>query len=349
LLNDTSISLVIISNNSEKTIARTLQSVDSIVDEIIFIDTGITDSTLEIARSFNAKVFPYKWENNFSQAKNFGIGKASGKWILSLDSDEYLAEHDLALIKEAVKDSNSGAFITTQRSRQEDGSTLDISCIRLFRNIPVLRYKFAVHEMLATEGLKEKTLELKKPGIIIEHSGYQSKELFRLKEKRNLNIIKTQLFKEKLTDAEYFHYGVYFLRSNLNSRPTSQEKNIGEKLIEIKNKYFNESSFNLNQDFFLFYSVIADFLYKYEKPEQINNLFAEASEIYKYSPYIFFKFAELYYKMADYHKSIQLLEKCLSFNDNEYNPEQLIDPAILNTLSRKALEKCYERTSSFSQ
>jgi glycosyltransferase involved in cell wall biosynthesis len=344
-LSNPSISLVVISNNSESTISRTFQSVDSLVDEIILVDTGITDSTLEIAHSFKAKILPYKWVNNFALAKNFGIAKASCEWVLILDSDEFLLKEDLPLIKEAVKDRNAGAFIFTQRSAKEGGAPLNISCIRLFRNIENLRLEYAVHEMLKTEVLKEKQLELKNLDIIIEHSGYQSAELLKRKEKRNLNILKTQLLKEKLSEADYFHYGVYFLRSNLAvSGPSAIEKNIGEKVLEIKNKRFKEKPQNLNQDFFIFYAVMPEFLFKYSKAEQVNDLFREAAEIYKDSPYIFFKFAGIFYKMGNYRASIDLLEKCLSFKEKGYNPEQLVDPGILGPLSQAALDKIRRRS-----
>ena len=111
-LMNSSISLIVISNNSANTIAKTLKSVDSLVDEIILIDTGITDSTLEIAGSFNPKIFSYKWENNFSKARNYGIEKASGKWILILDTDEYIHEKYLESIRYAVeKENKTGIFL----------------------------------------------------------------------------------------------------------------------------------------------------------------------------------------------------------------------------------------------
>lgn len=336
------ISLVIISNNSEHTIAKTFQSVALLVDEIILIDTGITDSTLDIALSFNAKIYFYKWENNFSKARNFGIEKATGNWIYILDVDEFISEQDIPVIKQAIKDGNAGAFVFLQKSQRETGLPVYVSSIRLFRNLESIRYQFAVHEMLTTEKLKESGLEIRNLNIEIEHTGYQTKEQAKQKAKRNLNILKSQLIKEKLTENQFFHYGVYFLRSNLNStQPSTLEKTTGEKLIEIKTKLLKENNINLNQDFFLFYAVLPEFLYKYSRTDEINTIFAEATEIYKDSPYIYFKFAELYYKMADYRASIQLLEKCLGFNENEYNKEQLIDPKILDSLSYSALSKCY--------
>ncbi|MBI3477890.1 MAG: glycosyltransferase family 2 protein [Acidobacteria bacterium] len=85
------LSVVIITHNEEANIGRTLASVQSLVSdgkgEIIIVDSGSTDRTVEIAKSFGAKVFVEKWKG-FAAQKNSAIDKAVGDWILSLDADE---------------------------------------------------------------------------------------------------------------------------------------------------------------------------------------------------------------------------------------------------------------------
>ena len=85
------LSVVIITHNEESNLARTLQSVQPLVcdgkGEIIVVDSGSTDRTVEIAKSFGAKVFIEEWKGYAAQ-KNSAIDKATGDWILSLDADE---------------------------------------------------------------------------------------------------------------------------------------------------------------------------------------------------------------------------------------------------------------------
>ncbi|MGA9529819.1 MAG: glycosyltransferase family 2 protein [Terriglobales bacterium] len=85
------LSVVIITYNEEANIARTLASVQLLVadgkGEIIVVDSGSTDRTVEIAKSFGAKVFIEEWKG-FAAQKNSAIDKATGDWILSLDADE---------------------------------------------------------------------------------------------------------------------------------------------------------------------------------------------------------------------------------------------------------------------
>ena len=94
------LSVVIITHNEEANMARTLGSVQPLVadgrGEIIVVDSGSTDRTVEIAQSFGAKVFIEEWKGYAAQ-KNSAIEKATGEWILSLDADE---EVDEALVEE---------------------------------------------------------------------------------------------------------------------------------------------------------------------------------------------------------------------------------------------------------
>jgi len=90
-----SLSIVIITFNEEANIARTLASVQPLVTdgkgEIIVVDSGSTDRTVEIAKSFGAKVFVEEWKG-FAAQKNSAIDKATGVWILSLDADEEVSQ-----------------------------------------------------------------------------------------------------------------------------------------------------------------------------------------------------------------------------------------------------------------
>ncbi len=97
------LSVVIITHNEEANIGRTLASVQPLVadgkGEIIVVDSGSTDRTIEIAKSFDAKVFIEEWKGYAAQ-KNSAIDKATGEWILSLDADE---EVEAALAEEINK------------------------------------------------------------------------------------------------------------------------------------------------------------------------------------------------------------------------------------------------------
>lgn len=88
------ISLCMIVRDEEKSLGRCLSSVGDIADEIIIIDTGSTDGTKEIARSFGAKLYDFAWVNDFAAARNYSFRKAGKDYIVWLDADDILLPED---------------------------------------------------------------------------------------------------------------------------------------------------------------------------------------------------------------------------------------------------------------
>ena len=96
------LSLIIITKNNGRDLARCLDSVRGLVDEIVVVDTGSTDNTREIAEGYTYKVFDFNWVNDFSAAKNYALKWATGKWVINLDADESLSKSDHQKIKDLV-------------------------------------------------------------------------------------------------------------------------------------------------------------------------------------------------------------------------------------------------------
>lgn len=88
------ISLCMIVKNEEKVLARCLDSLADIMDEIIIVDTGSTDNTKEIASKYTDKIYDFEWTGSFADARNFASAKAKMDYIYTADADEYLDEED---------------------------------------------------------------------------------------------------------------------------------------------------------------------------------------------------------------------------------------------------------------
>ena len=97
------LSLAMIVKNEARCHARGLRSVQKIADEIIVVDTGSTDRTVEIAGEFGAKIFHFDWDDDFSAARNFALKQAGGDWILVLDADETVSEPLAEEIKKFIQ------------------------------------------------------------------------------------------------------------------------------------------------------------------------------------------------------------------------------------------------------
>jgi len=167
------LSVVIITYNEEVNIGRTLASVQALVadgkGEIIVVDSGSTDRTVEIAKSYGANVFVEDWKGYAAQ-KNSAIDKASGEWILSLDADEEVSHPAAAVIGRTIgPDSDvykSCAGVWFSRKNYflgrwiKHGGFYPDKKLRLFRKSEGRFEDRVVHETVIVEGKTERSLEM---------------------------------------------------------------------------------------------------------------------------------------------------------------------------------------------
>jgi len=146
--NDPIFSICMIVKNEEKNLERCLRSIKQCKNyEIIIVDTGSTDKTLKIAKSHNAKIFKYKWNNDFSAARNKAMEYARGDWVLILDADEELAPNSYEKLKQDINNTN---IIGYRLPLENVGSPLNgVNYVpRLFRNAPGLYFIGKIHETI---------------------------------------------------------------------------------------------------------------------------------------------------------------------------------------------------------
>ncbi len=94
------ISLCMIVKNEEKVLARCLDSVKDIVDEINIVDTGSTDNTVDIAKQYTGRVYHFAWTGKFKDARNESFSHATKEYILYVDADDVILEKDQVKLKE---------------------------------------------------------------------------------------------------------------------------------------------------------------------------------------------------------------------------------------------------------
>lgn len=145
------ISVCMIVKNEEKLLARCLDSIYDLVDEIIIVDTGSTDNTKKIAAGYTDKIYDFVWVYDFSAARNFAFSKATMEYIYSADADEVLDEENrerFLLLKQMLlpeieivqmRYSNQLAFNTTYNFDEEYRP-------KLFKRLRTFRWTEPVHE-----------------------------------------------------------------------------------------------------------------------------------------------------------------------------------------------------------
>ena len=215
------LSLCMIVKDEENWLVKCLMSIMPIVDEIIVVDTGSTDRTREIAKVFGAKVYDFEWNDDFSEARNFSLSKASGDWILVLDADEVLSPLDYKRLTRIVKsdtDHPVGYSIVTRNyvkppyitgwtcndgyyPEEEDGTGWHPSSkVRLFSNDNRIRFQNPVHEFVENSLMKY-GIEIRKCDIPIHHYGQVSRENYDAKSDKYYRLSKKK-FEEKGGDLE---------------------------------------------------------------------------------------------------------------------------------------------------
>lgn len=169
----TGLSLIVITKNEEASIARCLGSV-GFADEIVVVDSGSTDRTLEIARAHGANVFLRTDWTGFGPQKARALDLARGDWVLSLDADEWIEEGFIPTIKQAIANPNApDAYRMSRRSRFcgkiiRHGSWSSDYVVRLFRRGRARFSDDLVHEGLIVDG-PTRTLKVR-----IEHDSITS-------------------------------------------------------------------------------------------------------------------------------------------------------------------------------
>jgi glycosyltransferase involved in cell wall biosynthesis/SAM-dependent methyltransferase len=187
------LSVCLIVKNEEQFLEQCLQSVRDIAHQIVVVDTGSTDRTVEIAKKFKAEVHSFPWNEDFSAARNEALKYATGDWVLSLDADEELVpEHKKTIVEEMQAAGVIGYRLPiTNKGRAEEGCGY---VPRLCRNAPGLFFVGRVHEQifssLETRG-KEWRLENRLGRTALLHHGYSEEVvLSRDKAARNLRLLR---------------------------------------------------------------------------------------------------------------------------------------------------------------
>lgn len=182
------ISLCMIVRDEEKKLARSLLSVADFVDEMIVVDTGSTDTTVEIAQSFGARVFFLSWNDHFSEARNFALEQAGYQWVLFLDADEELLTRGDVLRTRIAVEETEGYFFEIISSL--NGQELRQPSLRLWRNHSDYRYSGRVHEdIVSSLHRKNPRVNLQAAGVQIKHFHCEGDQERRQKRERNTRLL----------------------------------------------------------------------------------------------------------------------------------------------------------------
>jgi len=210
---DKLISLCMIVKNEEDVLPRCLDSVREIVDEIIIADTGSTDRTKEIAAKYNALIVDVEWKDDFSAAKNEAVKRATGRWILVLDADEYMEPREAMQLRHFLSEQTPQPdrvynlpIINFTGSSVAAGNILESNADRVFPNHLGIRFNRPIHEQLTSE--RGVPVRFQRLPYRIFHTGYLNKTVAsKEKNKRNRQIFEKIKQSGEFTPYDYFTLG----------------------------------------------------------------------------------------------------------------------------------------------
>ncbi len=189
-MNRVGLSVNLIVKNEEKFLAAALESIKTIADEIILVDTGSTDTTISIAEKYNCNIYHFNWVNDFSAARNYALSKSSYSYILYIDADERLNIDSIGELEKIINNPFIQAWYCTVKNIDNKNGVPKFSKYpRLFPNNPGVRFNGRVHEQIE-DSLTKLGYTFGNSKIVIDHLGYDV-DVTVLKDKatRNLKLL----------------------------------------------------------------------------------------------------------------------------------------------------------------
>ena len=194
---DIKVTITMLVSNRKDTIRKCMDSIKPILEqvpsELIVVDTGSTDGSMDIVREYTDRIVKFEWCNDFSKARNAGLEGASGEWVMSLDDDEWF--DDVSEIVDffntgEYKKYNRAIYVARNYTDLEGRDWSDSNAGRMVKRFPETRYVGRVHEYLGPIMNPTKFFN-----AFVHHYGYayQSEEEHRKHAGRNISLMELEL------------------------------------------------------------------------------------------------------------------------------------------------------------
>ena len=206
-----SLTVCLIVKNEGHCLGECLNSIKDWAEQIVVVDTGSTDNTVEVAKQYDAQIEYFPWKDDFAAARNYSLQFAEGDWILVLDADECI-EGDLAILSDLVAKDYDGYYLTVKSPLGTEKIEVEDHVVRLFRNGRGYKFSGAIHEQIAGS-IQERTGQetLAFSGIIIKHRGYEPEEM----ERKQKIVRNTRIIQSRLTQRQDDTFMLYSLSIEL--------------------------------------------------------------------------------------------------------------------------------------
>ncbi len=322
---ETKISLAIIVKDVEKTLDRCLESFKPCVDEIILVDTGSSDNTIEIAKKYTDKIFHFDWIDDFSAARNYSFGQCTGDYILWVDGDDYILPEDVEKFK--AYNFSDYEMITcpyVYAHDEYDNPQLITARERVIKRSLNLKWVEPIHEYLPMDGLNI--------GISEIHTHHNKQHGT---SERNLAIL------ERIVEKESNSRNLYYLAREYADFGRTDEA------IERFEDYLGLGGGFWENVFQAHYKLANCYLVKGEEAKFKEHIF-KAIDLEDRTAEPFYFLGLFYMNKKLYHKAIPWYEHCLKIE----RPKELLSsylPMYYTWLPHLNLCYCYNCIGKFDK
>jgi len=334
-LSDILLSAAMIVRNEERFIEECLLSIKEVVDEVVIVDTGSTDRTMEIALQHGAKVYDFPWTGDFAAARNRALEHSGGEWILYIDADERLRPADKSYVRDILSDRGKAGY--TVRFYPIVGYTFYRE-YRIFRNDPRIRFEGVIHESMLSPLKtfeKEEGLTIGEADLTIDHVGYEGDLTH--KHARNLPMLKEQI--ENDPARIYLRWQLGVSLKGLGDKEGAEKAWLDAiEIIRNKRKARPEDSHP-------YYDLIKML---YEEGRDCSELLGEASKLFPGNYLITWTRAMMLMDGDEYEEAAGIFEYLVSIDPGQLDNELLAyNSKIFDELSYEPLAACYYRLGRY--
>ncbi len=306
------LSLCMIVRDEEQMLPRCLAAAAPAVDEIVIVDTGSSDRTIEIALSFGARVIEHEWTGSFAEARNMSFAGAGGDWLMYLDADEVLVADDRELLRSLTGRTWREAFYLSETHYTGDldeGTALMQNALRVFRNRPEYRFEGRLHEQIAGSLPAYLPERIEATGVRIEHYGFLGVVRgSREKSRRNIELLRLQQAESPSTPFLHYNLGSEYAAAG---EPTSALAEF-ERAWELLQPLYDRESFQFTP------TLISRLVKSLRACARPQDAFVRAADGLERFP----DFTELVLEQAfaavalgQQDRAIELYERCIEMGD----------------------------------
>ncbi len=222
--------------NEERFLEQCLRSVADVVDEICIVDTGSTDRTIEIAKSFGAKVVEREWRNDFAWARNEALSMATRRWTIMLDADEELTVESKSALQvlKAAPAFHTGVWVRCYNESDDYRGTgaMSHALVRIFPTSERIGFRGMIHEFVSLDNGTEGLGAVIAPISIVHHGYLKEVVESRDKAKRNYEIVRAAADADPSDPFAWFNVG----STAFMMRDFEQARDAFEKMRSLNGK-----------------------------------------------------------------------------------------------------------------